>query len=184
MSWERQLDELFAELEQQAEGMALADRDAAVAELSRAEYAEVELAARVHASVGSVVELDVLGAGTVRGRLVSAGAGWCLVAPDLVGSGAATPAEWLVALDAVLAARGLPPGARPAAARPVTHRLGLGSVLRQAAEAVDPVVVVRRDGTARQGALGRVGADFVELVVEPARVELVPFSGLALVRPR
>jgi hypothetical protein len=183
VSWERQLDALFTDLEHQAEGLALADRDAAVAELVRAEYAEVDLASRVHASLGSSVELGVGGFGPVRGQLVAAGAGWCLLAPDARESGSRHD-ETVVVLAAVVSARGLAAGARPESVRPVTHRLGLGSVLRQAAETGDPVAVGRRDGTVRQGALGRVGADFVELLDDGGAVEVVPFSGIAVVRRR
>jgi hypothetical protein len=182
VSWERQLDALFTDLEHQAEGLALADRDAAVAELARAEYAEVDVASRLHASLGATVELGVWGAGAVRGQLVAAGVGWCLLTPDN-GEPAGRLDETVVVLAAVVSARGLAPGARPESVRPITHRLGLGSVLRQAAESGDPVAVVRRDGTVRQGTLGRVGADFVELL-DAGAVEVVPFSGIAVVRRR
>ena len=53
--------ELFDDLEQQAEGLALAERDARVAERCRAEYAEVDLVARLHASVGTPVQVEVRG---------------------------------------------------------------------------------------------------------------------------
>ena len=59
MSWEQRLLAVFDDLEQQAEGLALAERDAAVEELSRAGYAEVELAARLHAATGNELVLVV-----------------------------------------------------------------------------------------------------------------------------
>ena len=61
MTWERELLDLFEDLEHQAEGLALTDRDAEVAELARSEYAEIDLAARVHASVGQPVEQGRVG---------------------------------------------------------------------------------------------------------------------------
>ena len=53
MGWEASMFALFDDLEQQAEGMHLADRDADVADLSLAEYARVNLAARLHAALAS-----------------------------------------------------------------------------------------------------------------------------------
>ena len=63
MRWEYQLGDLFDDLEQQAEGLALTERDALVAEQSRAEYAQVDLTARLHASRGTRLVLQVSGVG-------------------------------------------------------------------------------------------------------------------------
>src|SRR6478672_12373653 len=90
MRWEERLLDLFDDLEQQAAGLALGERDALVAEQSRAEYAGVDLAARLHASAGSPVQVDVAGLGTIDASLRRVGEGWCL----LDGSGQA----WVVAL--------------------------------------------------------------------------------------
>ena len=180
MRWEERLLELFDDLEQQAEGLALAGRDAEVAELSRAEYARVDLAARLHASVGRSVRLAVTGLGLVQGRLAGVGDGWCLLSNG--------PAEWLVRTPAIRSARGLSPQSRPPLARPVTARLGLPSALRGVAEAGSGVVVHHLDGTCRRGRLARVGADFVELiegdetVAAVGEVEVVPLDSLAAVR--
>jgi hypothetical protein len=177
VTWETELLALFDDLEQQAAGLAMAQRDAEVAELARAEYAEVTLADRLHGSVGSRVELVVTGAGVLRGRLAGAGAGWCLVADEL-----GSPQEWVVPTGAVTALRGLAPRSRPEAARPVTARLGLGSVLRRLAEQRDTVQLVRVDGERRNGRLGRIGADFLELVSPDAGVEVVPMTAVAALR--
>jgi hypothetical protein len=179
VTWETELLALFDDLEQQAEGLALVQRDAEVAELARAEYAEVGLDARLHASVGTVVEIGVLGAGVLRGRLAGAGAGWCLLAD---GAPAASGHEWVVPVEAMASARGLATGARPEAARPLAARLGVASVLRRVAEAREEVLVVRRDGEGRRGRIGRVGADFLEVLSPDAGVELVPFRALGAVR--
>lgn len=178
MTWEQQLLDLFDDLEQRAEGLALTRRDAEVAELARAEYAEVELDSRLHASVGRAVELRVLAIGPVRGRLAGAGAGWCLVATE------AHSAEWVVATDAVLGYKGLADGARPEHLRPVTARLGLGSVLRRLSEQRDPVVVVSRDGDRRSGTVARVGADFLELVPADGGAEVLPLGAVVALRGR
>jgi hypothetical protein len=179
MRWEERLLDLFDDLEQQAEGLALIGRDTEVAEQSRAEYARVDLAARLHASVGRSVRLDVRGLGGVEGRLARVGEGWCLL-----GDGAV---EWLVRTAAVIAVRGVSQRGRAVDARPVTARLGLTSALRGVAETRSVVVVHSVDATSVRGVLGRVGEDFVELGVGEDRVTsgevvLVPFSGLAALR--
>ena len=180
MSWERRLLDLFEDLEQRAEGAVLAARDAEVAELARAEYSQIDLAARCHASVGADVELAGPAGLVVHGRVARVGAGWCLVVSRA--GDRATMHEWLFILSGLLSARGLSPQARPVSTRPVTARLGLGSVLRTMAEERGTVTLVRCDGERRQGVLGRVGSDFVELVGEGGAVDLVPFSGLVALR--
>ncbi|MEO5708410.1 MAG: hypothetical protein ABIQ59_01115 [Nocardioidaceae bacterium] len=173
MRWEERLLDLFDDLEQQAEGLALGERDAVVAELSRAEYAEVDLAARLHGSTGARLQVEVSGVGALDGSLNRAGDGWCVL--DVAGQG------WLVPLPAVLSFRGLGGGGAAEGARPVTARLGLGSVLRGMAEDRGEIVLHRLDGRVVRGLLGRVGRDFVE-VGGPDRVEVVPFGVVAAVR--
>ena len=73
MRWEERLLDLFDDLEQQADGLALAERDALVVEQSRAEYAEVDLASRLAASVGGRAWVVVLAA-VRRARGLSDGA--------------------------------------------------------------------------------------------------------------
>lgn len=179
MTWEQRLLDLFEDLEQQAEGAALAARDAEVAELARAEYSEVDLGSRWHASVGREVQLSAAHGLVLRGRVARVGAGWCLVVQTAGESDG--DREWVVVLDAVVSVRGLSPQARPASLRPVTSRLGLGSALRGVAEDRAPVTLVRTDGARRRGRLGRVGQDFVELLAEDGSTEAVPFSALVAV---
>jgi len=50
---------MLDDLELQAEGLHLAERAVEVDELSTAQYAEVELVARLHASVGSTVRVGM-----------------------------------------------------------------------------------------------------------------------------
>jgi hypothetical protein len=172
VTWERQLLDLFEDLEQQADGLSRAERDAEVAELAVAEYAAVPLAARVHASVGEQVELTLAGGEVIRGRLVRAGADWCLVA------GERSSHECLVRLAAVLGARGLSWRAVSEPSRRVGARLGLGSVLRSLAEERHPVLVVSVEGHRRHGDVSRVGADFFELLTDTGPWVL-PFAGIA-----
>jgi hypothetical protein len=101
------------------------------------------------------------------------GEGWCLLD--------AGAQDWVVRLAALSSVRGLGERAVPAEARPVTARLGVGSALRGVAESRAETVLHRLDGTLLRGVLGRVGADFVELlaVEEP---ETVPLAVVAAVR--
>ncbi len=176
MSGESDLLELWDDLEQQAEGLALRHRDAEVADLARAEYAEVELAGRLVASVGREVELVLLGHGPLRGRVARVGSGWVLVIAEDGG-------EWLAGLQHLVLARGLGPQAPVPQARPLVARLGLGSVLRGLAERRPQVLLVRADGVRQQGTVGRVGRDFVEVLgAERSGVDILPFSALAALR--
>lgn len=184
---------LFEDLEQQAEGLALTERDLEVAELSRAEYAQVTLEDRLHASTEHEVVLSVAGVGRVVGTLARVGTGWCLV---VSGHDERTvPArEWIVRLDAVQRAAGLSGRALHDDQRPLSSRLGLGSALRAVAVERGEVLVHGRDGSVLRGRLGRVGADFVELdlhgaaetggrrVSSAGRREVLPFSALAALR--
>jgi hypothetical protein len=173
MRWEERLLDLFDDLEQQAAGLALVERDALVAEQSRAEYAGVDLSARLHASLGSRVQVDVAGLGTLDASLQRVGDGWCLL--DVSGR------AWVVALPAVVSVRGLVGGGVAAAARSLSARLGLGSALRNLAEDRAEVVLHRTDGQILRGLLGRVGLDFVE-VGTSERVDVVPFTAVAVLR--
>ena len=176
-TWEERLLEVFDDLEQQALGLALAARDAEVAERARDHYSEVDLSSRLHASVGSSVELVVPGVGVVRGRLLRVARGWCLVEPaDAPGR------EEILNLAGLQSARGLTHRAAPEPVRGLTSRLGIASALRGVASEQEPVVVVRSDGEVRRGRLGRVGADFVELVAETGAVEVLPMAAVAVVR--
>lgn len=182
MSWAGRLIDLFEDLEQQAAGLALQARDAEVAELGRAQYAEVDLLGRLHATLGRSVRLELRGAGGVTGRLLRVGRGWALVAP-------AAPAgqEWLVNVEAMLEAGGLSARATVEAARGLATKVSIGSAVRHLAEGRDPVAVALVDGSTRRGRLGRVGADFMELGRDDGTatgdVAVLPFTAIAVLRP-
>jgi hypothetical protein len=177
VTWEERLLELFDDLEQQAEGLALLARDAEVSQRARDHYTEIDLASRLHASVGTEVDLVVPGAGPITGRLLRVGNAWCLVEPaDARGQ------EVIVNLAGLLSARRLAVRAAPEPVRGIVARLGIASALRGAAAASDAVVVVRVDGEVRRGRLGRVGSDFVELVGETGTAEAVPMTAVSVVR--
>jgi len=175
MRWDDRLDGVFDDLEQQAEGLALAERDALVAEQRVAEYARVDLASRLHGSVGSRVACEVMGAGRVEGVLTRVGTGWLLVEAD--------HDEWLVRLAAVLGLRGLAERTVTEDLRRVTARLGVGSALRQVAEERAEVLVHRVDGDVLRVRLGRVGADFVEVAdAGTGQRSALPFTAVAALR--
>ena len=178
MRWSDRLgdvDGVLADLEQQAEGLALSQRDVEVAELGRAELAQVDLVGRLHASTGRAVRLEVPGVGTLDGSLSRVGAGWLLLE--------AAPQDWVVRLAAVHSLRGLAGHGVPEDRRPVTARLTLASALRRLAEERLETVVHRADGSVCRGLLGWVGADFVDLwSAGEAGVQTVPFGTVAAVR--
>ncbi len=154
MGWDERLFDLLDDLEVQAEALYAAERDAELADRSRAEYATVTLGARLMASEGRHVSLDVTGAGRVSGELRRVGAGWCLVS----GEGR----DSLVPTAAVEGATGLSDRAVPEVAWPPVARLGLGSALRRLADEALPCVLLTRSGARHDVVVLRVGQDFVE----------------------
>lgn len=176
MTWEEELFAVLDDLEQQAEALYDAERDADLADRSRAEYQQVTLASRLMASLGTPVRLEVAGTGVVAGTLDRVGRGWCLVAGHAQ--------DWVVRLDAVVAVHGASARSRPEVAWSPVATLGLGSALRRIADAGERCVLHLVDGTSRDALLRRVGADFVETVEGEGRTVLVAFTALAAVQSR
>lgn len=164
VGWEEQLFSLFDDLEGQAAALYEADREAELADRSRAEYARVTLASRIAASLGRDVVLDVHGVGRVVGELVRHGEGWCLLRAERQ--------DWIVRTDALLALTGASSRSLPEVAWSPLQRLGLGSALRRLADAGERCVVHLRSGTSYDGTVQRVGADFVELATPGGTVLL------------
>lgn len=174
MGWEDDLFALFDDLEQQAEALYDADRDAELADRSRTEYQRVTLASRLMASTGLEVVLDVTGVGVVAGTLERVATGWCVLRG---------PAQdWVVRLEAVGAVTGASARSVPEVAWAAVTRLGLGSALRRLAEAEERCVLHLVDGTRHDGVPTRVGADFVEVRVTADRQALVAFAAIAAVQ--
>lgn len=171
---------LFDDLEQQADGLRLSERDVDVAALGAAEYATVDLAARLRASVGRPVRIRLCGNRSLVGRLERTGAGWLLL-------GGTTPSGWFVRTEAILAITGLSGRAVPTQVSSVVERLSLTSVLRRLADSGVGCQLLLVDDEQLEGRLGRVGADFVEVHVgegRTAQVELVPVSAVAACQGR
>jgi len=77
--WERSVLALIDDLEQQAEGLHLQERDLEVADRTHAEYAHVGFGSRLHALVGRPVRLRLLGGINLAGTVTRTGADWLLV---------------------------------------------------------------------------------------------------------
>ena len=175
-TWERSVLALLDDLEQQAEGLHLVERDLEVADRVETEYAGVTLAGRWHASVGLDVRLRLLGGLQVRGDLARVGRDWLLLTDR--------GTEWVVPMAAVFSAAGLSPRATAEETWSVLDRLGLRSVLRGLARSGVECVVHAADGDRVTGRVGRVGADFVELRVGDGDVHVVPTRGLSALQSR
>jgi len=173
--WEERVFALFDDLEMQADGLFLDERDREVEALAGAGYAEVTLAGRLHASLGRPLRIGLADGSEATGVLARCGAGWLLL-------GAAS-GSWLVPQTAVVLVAGLAAGSVPEASRPLTARLSIGSVLRRLAKE-DPACVLRLHGGRQLEAdLLRVGADFVAVRAGGTDLDL-PFSALIAVRGR
>jgi hypothetical protein len=178
VGWDERLFDLLDDLEGQAEALYAAERDAELADRSRAEYATVTLAARLKASEGQAVSLDVAGTGRVSGELRRVGTGWCLVS----GEGR----DHLVPISAVEGATALSDRAVPEVAWSPWDRLGLASALRRLADEAVPCLLVTRSGVRHDVVLLRIGRDFLEAEAEgdrPRRV-VVAIAAIGVVQSR
>jgi hypothetical protein len=178
VGWDEGLFDLLDDLEGQAEALYAAERDAELADRSRAEYATVSLESRLMASTGRQLILDVAGAGRVRGELRRVGAGWCLVTGD--------GRDCLVPTAAVESVQGLSERAVPEVAWSPVARLGLGSALRRLADQGVSCVLVTRSGAPHDVVLLRVGRDFVEAEADgdPPRRVVLATAAIGVVRSR
>lgn len=152
-----ELSSLFEDLEQQAAGIELAERDAELADRARGEYAAVTLADRVHASLGRTVTLALARDEVVEGPLMDAGRDWVMVGRQ------GTAGTWLVRLEAVAVAHGLSARSLPEPARPVTARLGFGAALHRLADGGADLRLLLGTGGLGPASVLRIGADFVEV---------------------
>jgi hypothetical protein len=168
---------MLADLEMQAEGLHLAERALEVEELTTAQYAEVDLIGRVHASAGRRLHVGTSDGLELHGRLTGSGADWLLLSDA---QGVAS----FVHLGAVATVRDLAPGVLPEAARSLASRLSLRSALRGVAEDRRPCTLHLHGGRVQQGDLVRVGADFVVLRHPGGDEVTVPIAAIAVVQTR
>ncbi|HUR14730.1 MAG TPA: hypothetical protein VM097_09605 [Mycobacteriales bacterium] len=182
MRWE----ELFADLEGQADAVEAAGVAAEVAERTRRELGRLRVVDRLRAAVGTTLVLRLRGAGALTGLLADVGADWLLLEqPD--GRAALVPLREVLALSGVGVRSDL-----PGSEGEVEQRLDLRYALRRLVRDRAAVELVLVDGTRVAGTLDRVAADHVDLAqhaTDEARrakavrqVLLVPLGALALVR--
>lgn len=162
---EKELFDLFDDLEAEAGALAHRERLEEVADRSRSAYHEVTLLSRFMASLGDEVRIDVEGLGVIAGPLARVGTGWCQVA---------TPGgAWVVRTAAVTRLRGVSPRSVPEVAWRAVDRLGYASVLRRLADGRSQVGFRLTDGSSVDGVVWRIGADFVELETASGGCELL-----------
>jgi hypothetical protein len=179
-------DNLFGDLEAQADALELAQRMGEVEERARIETAQLRLLDRLRAAVGFALRLRLVTGALVDGELTRVGGQWLLV-NELAGRQA------LVPLSAVASVSGLGRlAAAPNSQGAVESRLGLTHVLRGIARDRSPVRAELVGGATIDGTIDRVGADFVELAAHAAgvarrhgdvrQVLLVAVAALAVIR--
>ncbi len=179
MSWEESMFAVFDDLEQQADGLHHLERDAEVADLTVAEYSRVSLASRLHASLGQVLRVRLLGGHVVAGRLARLGEDWLLLADGV--------SEWVVRHQGVVTVSGLSVKAHSEDTWPVVDRLTLRAVLRRLSTANEACLVHFCDDQQVEGRIGRVGRDFFELTVGESGdrlVQAVPNAAVAALQGR
>lgn len=157
MGWEESMFAVFDDLEQQAEGLHLVERDAEVADLSVAEYSSVRLSGRLHASLGQDLRVRLLGGHVVSGRLARVGEDWVLLTDH--------SSEWVVRHAGIATVTGLSVRSDSEKTWSVADRLSLRAVLRRLSAASEPCLVHLVDDHQADGRVGRVGQDFFELHV-------------------
>jgi hypothetical protein len=189
-------DAIFADLEGQADALAVAERAAEVETRTRGEIGRLALVDRLRAAIDAPLRLRISGGVAVSGRLLRAAPEWLLVDE---GGGR----EVVVASAHLLTVRGLGRySAVPGSGSVIDSRLGLASALRGIARDRTAVRLHLAAAAAGEGSsasaltldatLDRVGADFVEVAAHGAgevrrrdevrEIELVPLRAVAAVR--
>jgi hypothetical protein len=148
---------LFDDLEGQWAAEERRDREAEVADRTRAERARVALLDRCAASRGSRLVLWSVTGEPLEGTLVDLGADWLLLR-ELAGR------ELLVAATAVTSISGLSRSSDPAV---TARRFAIGYALRALSRDRAAVVVTDRSGGRVSGTIDAVGQDWFDLAEHP-----------------
>ncbi len=166
-------NDLFADLEGQLSAAASAQFKAEVSELTRAERAQVDLAARVMGNKGDHITVAVGLQAPVKGVISDAAAQWMLITSDA--------RQYVIPMAAVQTITGLSAASIPVS--DVERKLSLGHVLRALSR--DRARVVVATGTANvSGLIASVGADHFDVAttVGDGQRVTVPFHAVAMVR--
>ena len=168
-------DALFGDLEAQADAQSVAEADALVSELTRAEHTTMTTADRFRAGVSATVTLELLDGAPLRGVVREVADEWVLlhgVPPEPV-------ARHLVPFAALTGVHGLARQAASATSR--RDALGIGLMLRTL-QRDRARVAVRTLRGAVGGRIGRVGRDHLDIdVVDGRGTRLVPCSAVLAV---
>lgn len=153
MRWEG----LFEDLEGQLAAEERRERDAEVADRTRAERARIAMAERYAAGRGSRITITTVPGTTFAGVLSDLGGDWVLLR-DAAGR------ELLVATAAVVGVSGLSSRSDPAV---TARRFTLGYALRALSRDRAPVIVTDISGGQVTGTIDAVGLDWCELSEHP-----------------
>jgi hypothetical protein len=179
-------DDLFADLDAQAEALEVAERAGEIDERTRIEIGALSLGDRLRVAVGSPVQVRLAGGLAVSGTLARVGVDWLLVDEE-------AGRETVLALAAVVTFGGLGRSAAAPGSEGAVHaRLSFRSALRGIARDRSPVRLHLIDGTAVDTTLDRVGADFVDIALhasgelrrrgEVRGVRTVPIAAIVAIR--
>lgn len=166
--------DLAEDLDALADAQDVAESDAMVAELTRAEHATIALAARLRAAAGAPVVVDLPDGGTVRGVVREAAETWLLLEGARRG-----PERHLIPLAAIDGVLGLGAGSVPAPRRELAITTRLRELQRDRR-----TVLVRTRGRVHRGRIARVGADHLDLDVldgGPREPRTIPYPALLCV---
>jgi hypothetical protein len=157
MRWEQ----LFEDLESRLEQLSQAERDAEIADRTRAELARISLLDRLRASMGQAIRCELSEGVIARGRLDRVGSDFVLLSQP--------HGETVVPLSAMVLLDGVDEGAVSAeVAGRVVSRLGLAAILRSLARDRSTVRLRLGQGRVLVGTVQRVGSDFLQLATHEA----------------
>lgn len=164
-------NDLFSDLEGQFAARESAEFRAGVEELTVAERASVELAARLGAARSQPVTIHLEVGSTVAGTVMDATPTWVLLRDGT--------RDHLVPLSSIVGVTGLPDRSLPVGE--IERKLTLGHALR-ALQGESAKVVVEARGTRFRGVIAAVGADHIDILEDPGRQRVtVPFWTLTRV---